>query len=49
MRAYYHLKGRKHEPHLCDYQTFFYPLDQISNWNRLYGRSGPLPASERDP
>ena len=38
--AYYHLKGRKHEPHLCDYQTFFYPLDQISNWNRLYGRRG---------
>ncbi len=38
--AYYHLKGGKHEPHLCDYRTFFYPLDQVSNWNRLYGRAG---------
>jgi FAD/FMN-containing dehydrogenase len=38
--AYYHLKGRKQEPHLSGYQAFFYPLDQISNWNRLYGRAG---------
>ncbi|CAN7380132.1 FAD-binding oxidoreductase [Phyllobacterium sp. LjRoot231] len=38
--AYYHLKGRKQEPHLCGYQSFFYPLDQVSNWNRLYGKAG---------
>ncbi len=38
--AYYHLKGRKHEPHLCGYQSFFYPLDQVLNWNRLYGKAG---------
>jgi FAD/FMN-containing dehydrogenase len=38
--AYYHLKGRKQKPHLCDYQSFFYPLDRVSNWNRLYGHAG---------
>lgn len=38
--AYYHLKGRKAEPHLTDYRSFFYPLDQVSNWNRLYGQAG---------
>lgn len=38
--AYFHLKGRKHEPHLTGYQGFFYPLDQVSNWNKLYGKAG---------
>ncbi|RCW86187.1 FAD-binding oxidoreductase [Phyllobacterium bourgognense] len=38
--AYFHFKGRKREPHLSTYQTFFYPLDSVSNWNRLYGRTG---------
>ncbi|EJN03994.1 FAD-binding oxidoreductase [Phyllobacterium sp. YR531] len=38
--AYYHLKGRKQQPHLSNYESFFYPLDRVSNWNRLYGRAG---------
>ncbi|MGH6861687.1 MAG: FAD-binding protein, partial [Phyllobacterium sp.] len=38
--AYYHLKGRKRDMHICDYRSFFYPLDQVANWNRLYGRAG---------
>jgi FAD/FMN-containing dehydrogenase len=25
-----------------DFQSFFYPLDRIGNWSRLYGRSGYL-------
>ncbi len=37
---YFHLKSRKQKPHLSTYQAFFYPLDGISNWNRLYGRTG---------
>ncbi|MEP7454776.1 FAD-binding oxidoreductase [Phyllobacterium sp. SB3] len=38
--AYYNLKSRNQKPHLSGYGSFFYPLDQVSNWNRLYGRSG---------
>ncbi|TXR50970.1 FAD-binding oxidoreductase [Phyllobacterium endophyticum] len=38
--AYFLLKSRRQAPHLSSYQTFFYPLDQVSNWNRLYGRAG---------
>lgn len=38
--AYYHLKGRQQKSHLSGYQDFFYPLDQVLNWNRLYGKAG---------
>jgi FAD/FMN-containing dehydrogenase len=26
--------------HLVDLDTYFYPLDKVQNWNRLYGRRG---------
>ncbi len=38
--AYYHL-GRRRPPHsLQHYQAFFYPLDRIHHWNRMYGPRG---------
>ena len=33
----YHKNNRKRLVHLFDY---FYPLDKINNWNRLYGKNG---------
>ncbi|YBV97145.1 FAD-binding oxidoreductase [Phyllobacteriaceae bacterium JZ32] len=38
--AYHHLKGRRGEPHLSSYEQFFYPLDSLRGWNRLYGPAG---------
>jgi FAD/FMN-containing dehydrogenase len=26
----------------CDIESFFYPLDSINNWNRIYGKNGFL-------
>ncbi|HSR87816.1 MAG TPA: hypothetical protein VLL07_02585, partial [Pontiella sp.] len=26
--------------HVVDYNSFFYPLDAVSNWNRIYGKRG---------
>lgn len=26
--------------HIIDYDKFFYPLDSINNWNRMYGKRG---------
>ncbi|KXF76891.1 FAD-linked oxidase [Paramesorhizobium deserti] len=38
--AYHHLKGREAGPHLSGYEPFFYPLDSLRGWNRLYGPAG---------
>ncbi|MDP9590074.1 UNVERIFIED_ORG: FAD/FMN-containing dehydrogenase [Shinella zoogloeoides] len=38
--AYFHAKKRKQAPHLSGYGAFFYPLDGIGDWNRLYGPAG---------
>jgi decaprenylphospho-beta-D-ribofuranose 2-oxidase len=32
-------KGNKHR-HLVDYDTYFYPLDGVHHWNRVYGKRG---------
>ncbi|MBI3902768.1 MAG: FAD-binding oxidoreductase [Nitrosomonadales bacterium] len=37
---YYQREGGKREPFLSDYLPYFYPLDAIANWNRMYGKQG---------
>jgi decaprenylphospho-beta-D-ribofuranose 2-oxidase len=32
-------KGGTHR-HITDYETYFYPLDGIHHWNRVYGKKG---------
>lgn len=37
---YYYMKGRAVENHRVSLETFFYPLDKIDHWNRMYGKAG---------
>lgn len=37
---YYRKEGRRRTPFISDYDRFFYPLDAIGHWNRLYGKRG---------
>lgn len=39
-RAYYWLQSRKAGESVQHYAPFFYPLDSIGQWNRLYGKAG---------
>lgn len=38
--AYYNLKKRRAGPAVAHYEPFFYPLDNLNEWNRLYGPKG---------
>ena len=40
--AYYRLHARKTGPTVMPYDSFFYPLDSIRQWNLLYGKQGFL-------
>jgi decaprenylphospho-beta-D-ribofuranose 2-oxidase len=37
---YYRTGARKSGEHLVDWDSYFYPLDAILGWNRIYGRKG---------
>lgn len=37
---YYKCQSGKKSPFITDYNSFFYPLDAIDNWNKLYGKQG---------
>ena len=40
--AYYRIQGRRTGGRLVSHDAFFYPLDSLRDWNRLYGRHGFL-------
>lgn len=39
---YYRKAIKKHARHIVHYEPFFYPLDGIHNWHRIYGKNGFL-------
>ena len=40
--VFFHKQMGKRQVSLQDYEPFFYPLDKVLHWNRMYGKSGLL-------
>ena len=38
--VFFHKQGKAHVKTVQDYEPFFYPLDKVLHWNRMYGRNG---------
>lgn len=39
-KIYYYYLAKKNQVYLQPYQNYFFPLDRIRNWPRLYGKKG---------
>ena len=39
-KLFYFKEGRKKSAFISDIDTYFYPLDSIGHWNRMYGKRG---------
>jgi len=37
---YYKKNSSKDSPFISNYKEYFYPLDGVNNWNRMYGKKG---------
>lgn len=37
---FYHKQLRQKVTNIIDYNSFFYPLDALNNWNKMYGKNG---------
>jgi len=38
--VFFHKQRKAHVKALRDYESFFYPLDAVLHWNRMYGKRG---------